>query len=85
MLSDTANVWTRLWLEGDPKEVDDDDRLLEEIASFLARGGDPPWRASARGRAAVVVSTVGASLGTCVQTISTNTTKSAITRKHMRG
>ena len=67
MLFGAANVWARLWPEGDPKEVDDDGRLLEEIASFLARGGDPPWRASARGRAAVVASTVGATLGTCVR------------------
>ena len=49
MPSGAADVWARLWPEGDPKEVDDDGRLLEEIASFLARGGDTPWRASAWG------------------------------------
>ena len=67
MLSGAADVWERLWPGGDPKEVDDDGRLLEEIASFLARGGDPRWRASTWGRAAVVASTGGAALGTCVR------------------
>ena len=67
MLSGTADVWARLWPEGDPKEVDDDGLLLEEIASFLARSGDPPWQVSAWGRAAVVASSVGATLGTCVR------------------
>ena len=41
MLSGTADVWARLWPEGDPKEVDDNGRLVEETASFLARDGDP--------------------------------------------
>ena len=67
MLSGTADVWARLWPDGDPKEVDNDGRLLEEIASFLARDGDPPWRVSTRGRAAVVAPTVGATLGTCAR------------------
>ena len=67
MLSGAADVWARLWPEGDPKEVDDDGRLLEEIASFLARGGNPAWRASTRGRAAVVASAVGTTLGTCAR------------------
>ena len=67
MLSGTADVWARLWPDGDPKEVDDDARLLEEIASFLARRDDPPWRASTRGRATVVASAIGATLGTCAR------------------
>ena len=67
MLSGAADVWARLWPEGDPKQVNDDGRLLEEIASFLARGGDPRWRTSAWGRAAVVASTVDAALGPCVR------------------
>ena len=67
MLSGAADVWGRLWPEGDSKEVDDSGRLLEEIASFLARGGDPWWRASTWGRASVVASTGGAALGTCVR------------------
>ena len=41
MMSGTADVWACLWPDGGPKEVDDDGRLLEEIASFLARDGDP--------------------------------------------
>ena len=49
MLSGAADVWARLWPDGDPKEVDDDGRLLKEIATFLARGGDPRWRTSAWG------------------------------------
>ena len=53
MLSGTIDVWARLWPEGGPKEVDDDDRLLEEIASFPARDGDPRWRTSARGQASL--------------------------------
>ena len=67
MLSGTVDVWARLWPEGGPKEVDDDDRLLEEIASFPARGGDPRWRTSARGQAAVVASAIGATSGSCVR------------------
>ena len=67
ILSDTVEVWARLWPEGGPKEVDDGDRLLEGIASFPARGGDPRWRTSARGQAAVGASAVGAAPGTCVR------------------
>ena len=64
MLSGAADVWACLWPEGEPKEVDDDDRLLEEITSFLARVGDPPRRASIRERAAAMASAVGSTLGT---------------------
>jgi len=67
MLSGTADVWARLWPEGDPKEVDDNGRLLEEIVSSLARDGDSRRRASAWGRASVAASTGGAALGTCVR------------------
>ena len=42
MLSGAADTWARFWPEGDPKEVDDDGRLLEEIASLLTRVSDPP-------------------------------------------
>ena len=67
MLSGTVDVWARLWPEGGPKEDDDDDRLVEEIASFPACCGDPRWRTSARGQAAVVASAIGATFGTCVR------------------
>ena len=66
-LSDTADVWARLWPDGDPREADDDSRLLEEIASFLARDGDPPRQVSAGGRATIIASSVGTTLGTCVR------------------
>ena len=67
MLSGTADVWARLWPEGDPKEVDDNGRLLEEIVSSLARNGDSRRRASTWGRTSVVASTGVAALGTCVR------------------
>ena len=64
MLSGAADIWARLWPEGEPNEVDDEGRLLEEITSFLARAGDPPRRASTRERAASTASTVGCTPGT---------------------
>ena len=67
MPSGTVDVWARLWPEGGPKGIDDDDRLLEEIASFPAHGGDPRRRTSARGQAAVVASAIGATVGTYVR------------------
>ena len=67
MLSGTVDVWARLWPEGGPKGIDDDCRLLEEIASFAACGGDPRRRTSARGQAAVVASAIGTAAGTCVR------------------
>ena len=43
MLSGAADVWARLWPEGEQKEVDDDGRLSEEIASpALAIPRDEP-------------------------------------------
>ena len=62
MLSGAADTWARLWLEGEPKEADDDGRLLEEIASFLARVVDPPRRASTRERATASALVTGATL-----------------------
>ena len=67
MPSDTVDVWARLWPEGGPKGIDDDDRLLEEIASFPARGGDPRRLTSVQGQAAVVASATGTAAGTCVR------------------
>ena len=64
MPSGAADVWARLWPEGEAREIDDDGRLFEEIASFLARTRDPPRRASTRERAAATASAVGSTLGT---------------------